>query len=250
MISSNMHNFLDDLKWQIEAGIDEAISELPLNFSEDNIKSEDSIKKENKKTENISSTNIDQLKNFNHLYEYLTNSIDCELKNISKNLNKIQGNLNSKIMIITNIPSPEEDKEGKVLVGKRYDLFINILSSINLSLDSICYTPVIPWKTPGERDLNEVEIDLLLPFIKKQIEIINPKILIFLGADPLKYILQKDDGILNSRGNFLHYKNNDSTISCLPILAPDFLMRRPEYKRETWNDLIMLSEKIKELNLQ
>ena len=153
-------------------------------------------------------------------------------------------------MIITNIPSPEEDKEGKVLVGKSYDLFINILSSINLSLDSICYTPVIPWKTPGERDLNEVEIDLLLPFIKKQIEIINPKILIFLGADPLKYILQKDDGILNSRGSFLHYKNNDSTISCLPILAPDFLLRRPEYKRETWNDLIMLSEKIKELNLQ
>ena len=244
MISSNMHNFLDDLKWQIEAGIDEALSDSPLNFSED------STKKENKKIENISSTNLDQLKNFNDLYEYLANSVDCELKNISKNLNKIQGNLNSKIMIITNIPSPEEDKEGKVLVGKSYDLFINILSSINLSLDSICYTPVIPWKTPGERDLNEVEIDLLLPFVKKQIEIINPKILIFLGADPLKYILQKDNGILNSRGSFLNYKNNDSTISCLPILAPDFLLRRPEYKRETWNDLIMLSEKIKELNLQ
>tara|TARA_B100000886_G_scaffold80333_1_gene52243 strand:- start:3039 stop:3758 length:720 start_codon:yes stop_codon:yes gene_type:complete len=239
-----MHNFLDDLKWQIEAGIDETISDSTLNFSEN------SRKKENKKTENISSSNLDQLKNLNHLYAYLENSIECELKNISKNLNKIQGNLNSKIMIITNIPSPEEDKEGKVLVGKSYDLFVNILSAINLSLDSICYTPIIPWKTPGERDLNEVEIDLLLPFIKKQIEIINPKILIFLGADPLKYILQKDDGILNSRGSFLYYKNNNSTISCLPILAPDFLMRRPEYKRETWNDLIMLSEKIKELNLQ
>ena len=244
MISSNMHNFLDDLKWQIEAGIDETISDSTLNFSEN------SRKKENKKTENISSSNLDQLKNLNHLYAYLENSIECELKNISKNLSKIQGNLNSKIMIITNIPSPEEDKEGKVLVGKSYDLFVNILSAINLSLDSICYTPIIPWKTPGERDLNEVEIDLLLPFIKKQIEIINPKILIFLGADPLKYILQKDDGILNSRGSFLYYKNNNSTISCLPILAPDFLMRRPEYKRETWNDLIMLSEKIKELNLQ
>ena len=244
MVPSNMHKILNDLKWQIEAGIDEVISEIPLKFSED------SIKKENKKTEDISSANLDQLMNFNDLYEYLANSIECELKNISKNLNKIQGNLNSKIMIITNIPSPEEDKEGKVLIGKSYDLFINILSSINLSLDNICYTPIIPWKTPGERELNESEIDLLLPFIKKQIEIINPKILIFLGADPLKYILQKDSGILNSRGSFLDYTFNDSTISCLPILAPDFLMRRPEYKRETWNDLIMLSEKIKELNLQ
>ena len=239
-----MYNFLDDLRWQIEAGIDEVISDSPLKFSENN------IKKENKKTENTSSANLDQLKNFNDLYEYLINSIDCELKNISKNLNKIQGNLNSKIMIITNIPSPEEDKEGKVLVGKSNDLFINILSSINLSLDSICYTPIIPWKTPGERELNKIEIDLLLPLIKKQIEIINPKILIFLGADPLKYILQEDSGILKSRGSFLDYTNNGSNISCLPILAPDFLIRRPEYKRETWNDLIMLSKKIKELNLQ
>ena len=244
MIPSNMYKFLDDLKWQIEAGIDEVISDSPLKFSKDN------IRKENKKPENTYSANLDQLKNLSDLYEYLSNSTECELKNISKNLSKIQGNLNSKIMIITNIPSPEEDKEGKVLVGKSYDLFINILSSINLSLDSVCFTPVIPWKTPGERDLNRIEIDLLLPFIKKQIEIINPKILIFLGADPLKYILQKDNGILNSRGSFLDYKYSETNISCLPILSPDFLIRRPEYKRETWNDLIMLSEKIKELNLQ
>jgi DNA polymerase len=244
MVASNMHKILNDLKWQIEAGIDEVISETPMRFYEDN------IIKENKKTENTSPANLDQLMNLNDLYEYLSSSIECELQNISKNSIKIQGNLNSKIMIITNIPSPEEDKEGKVLIGKNYNLFINILSSINLSLDSLCFTPIIPWKTPGERELNENEIELLLPFIKKQIEIIKPRILIFLGADPIKYILQKDTGILNSRGSFLDYTYGDSTISCLPILTPDFLIRRPEYKRETWNDLIILSKKIKELNLQ
>ena len=233
-----MHKLLDNLKWQIESGIDEVISDSPLKFSKDS-----------EKTKNSYSINLDKF-NLSDLYEYLKNSIECELKNISKNLSKIQGNLNSKIMIITNIPSPEEDKKGKVLVGKNYDLFINMLSSINLSLDSICYAPIIPWKTPGERELNNSEIDLLLPFIKKQIEIINPKILIFLGADPLKYILQKDNGILNSRGSFLDYTYNDKTIPCLPILAPDFLIRRPEYKRETWNDLIILLKEIKELNLQ
>ena len=233
-----MHKLLDNLKWQIESGIDEVISDSPLKFSKDN-----------EKTKNSYSINLDKF-NLSDLYEYLKNSIECELKNISKNLNKIQGNLNSKIMIITNIPSLEEDKKGKVLVGKNYDLFINMLSSINLSLDSICFTPIIPWKTPGERELNNSEIDLLLPFIKKQIEIINPKILIFLGADPLKYILQKDNGILNSRGSFLDYTYNDKTIPCLPILTPDFLIRRPEYKRETWNDLIILLKEIKELNLQ
>jgi len=244
MLSSNMYKFLDDLKWQIEAGIDEVISETPLSFFEDN------QVKENKKTENTPFSNLDQIENFNDLYKYITNSIECELKDISKNSIKIQGNLNSKIMIITNVPSPEEDKEGKILVGKSYDLFINIFSSINLFPDSLSFTPIIPWKTPGERELNESEIELLLPLIKKQIEIIKPKILIFLGADPIKYIFQKDSGILNLRGSFLDYTYGDTTISCLPILAPDFLIRRPEYKRETWNDLIMLSEKIKELNLQ
>ena len=61
---------------------------------------------------------------------------------ISKNLINIQGNLDSKIMIITNIPSSEEDKEGKVLVGENYDLFINILSSINLSLNDFIFSRV------------------------------------------------------------------------------------------------------------
>ena len=107
MVASNMHKILNDLKWQIEAGIDEVISETPMRFYEDN------IIKENKKTENTSPANLDQLMNLNDLYEYLSSSIECELKNISKNSIKIQGNLNSKIMIITNIPSPEEDKEGK-----------------------------------------------------------------------------------------------------------------------------------------
>ena len=99
-----MHKLLDNLKWQIESGIDEVISDSPLKFSKDN-----------EKTKNSYSINLDKF-NLSDLYEYLKNSIECELKNISKNLNKIQGNLNSKIMIITNIPSPEEDKKGKVLV--------------------------------------------------------------------------------------------------------------------------------------
>ena len=239
-----MHKFLDDLKWQVEAGINEVISDSPITSYEDN-----KIKVD-KKTENTFSNNLNNFDNYNDLYKYLSNSIECELKNISKNSIRTQGNLNSKIMMITNIPSPLEDKEGKVLVGKNYNLFINILSSINLSIDNLCFTPIIPWKTPGERELNKSEIELLVPFIKKQIEIIKPKILIFLGADPIKYILQKDIGILNSRGSFLNYRYGDKTIPCLPILTPEFLIRRPEYKRETWNDLIMLSKKIKELNLQ
>ena len=118
-----------------------------------------------------------------------------------------------------------------------------------MSLNDLCIAPIIPWKTPGERELKGDEIELLIPIVEKQIEIIKPEILIFLGADPIKYILKKDEGILSLRGNFIEYKNNKINTICLPILAPDFLIRRPEYKRETWNDLLMIKEKIEELNL-
>ena len=243
MTQTNMHKILNDLKWQIEAGIDEVISDKPIVFSNEK------NSRENKKIKNVSSKSLDQFQSINDLSNYFKNSIECELKDISKNSINIQGNLDSKIMIITNIPSPEEDKEGRVLVGENYDLFINILSSINLSLNDLCIAPIVPWKTPGERELKEDEIELLIPLIEKQIEIIKPKILILLGADPIKYLLKKDEGILSLRGNFINYKNNKINIICLPILAPDFLIRRPEYKRETWNDLLMFIEKIKELNL-
>ena len=113
----------------------------------------------------------------------------------------------------------------------------------------LCIAPIVPWKTPGERELKEDEIELLIPLVEKQIKIIKPKILILLGADPIKYLLKKNEGILSLRGNFIEYKNDKINIICLPILAPDFLIRRPEYKRETWNDLLMFLEKIKELNL-
>ena len=97
-----MHKILNDLKWQIEAGIDEVISDEPIVFSnEKNIK-------ENKKIKNVSSISLDQFQNINDLNNYLNNSIECELRDISKNSINIQGNLDSKIMIITNIPSPEE----------------------------------------------------------------------------------------------------------------------------------------------
>ena len=93
MIQTNMHKILNDLKWQIEAGIDEVISDKPIVFSnEENIK-------ENKKIKNVSSKNLDQFQNIHDLRNYLKNSIECEPKDISKNSINIQGNLDSKIMI-------------------------------------------------------------------------------------------------------------------------------------------------------
>ena len=101
-------------------------------------------------------------------------------------------------------------------------------------------------KTSSSNTLTSEEKIMLLPIIKKHIEIINPKILIFLGLEPIKYLLD-NDGMMKMRGKWLNYNLEEKSIECLPILDPGFLIRRPEYKRETWNDILSLKEKIKEL---
>ena len=170
----------------------------------------------------------------------------CDLQKSSKNLIFSEINNDFKIMIISNIPDTDEDNLGEPIVEKNGELFDKILNAANLSRSSVYITPIIPWRIPGNRDLSDEEKSICIPIIKKQIEIINPKILILLGSDPLKYLLD-DDGMMKKRGKWLEYHQNKKIIVCLPILDPSFLIRRPEYKRETWNDILNLKEKIKEL---
>ena len=88
---------------------------------------------------------------------------------------------------------------------------------------------------------------LLLPILKKHIEIINPKDSHSARLRPIKILTKYNDGMIKKRGKWLDYSQEDLSIPCFPILDPEFLLRRPEYKRETWSDIIILEKKIKEL---
>ena len=99
----------------------------------------------------------------------------------------------------------------------------------------------------AEIQLKFNEIDYSLEILKKHIEIINPKILILLGSDPLKYLLDDDDGMMKKRGKWLNYIFGEQSLPCLTLLDPGFLIRRPEYKRETWKDILNLKDRIEEL---
>ena len=176
----------------------------------------------------------------------LNNSI-CDLQRSSKNLVFSDGNSHSSIMIISGTPDSNEDNSGIPIREKNGELFNNILSAANLTRSSVYIAPIIPWKIPGNRDLTNEERIVLLPIIKKHIELIDPKILIFVGLDPIKYLLN-DDRMMKMRGKWLNYSLKDKSIECMSILDPGFLIRRPEYKRETWNDILSLKEKFKELS--
>ena len=245
----SMHKLLDDLKWQIEAGIDDLIGDQPN--KKENSKVESILVKEiSKPTESSLGISIKgglhETRTVEELKDFLLNNNICDLQKSSKNLVFSDGDSNSNIMIISGTPDSNEDNEGMPIIEKKGELFNNILSAANLTRSLVYIAPIIPWKINGNRDLTSEEKIVLLPIVKKHIEIINPKILIFLGLEPIKYLLD-NDGMMKMRGKWLNYNLEEKSIECLPILDPGFLIRRPEYKRETWNDILSLKEKIKEL---
>ena len=246
----SMHKLLDDLKWQIEAGIDDTLGDQPN--KKENLKVEDSFKKKISGPLELPNDisikgSLDKIKTTEKLKSFLLNNSICDLQKSSKNLVFSDGDSNSSIMIITGIPDSNEDNSGIPIMEKNGELFNNILSSANLTRSLVYIAPIIPWKIPGNRDLTDEERIVLLPIIKKHIELIDPKILIFVGLDPIKYLLD-DDGMMKIRGKWLNYSLKEKSIECMPILDPGFLIRRPEYKRETWNDILNLKEKFKELS--
>ena len=250
-----MHKLLDDLKWQIEAGVDNAISEeinkkLDKKVISDNQynNNEEIVSLPGKPEESsFPKKGLEKIHTLEDLERFINSSDFNDFKKIAKNTIFFDGNSKSKIMVICNIPDSNEDNLGQSLVAEKGDLFDNIISSIGLSRQSLYITSIIPWKIVGNRDLSENEKIILMPIIKKHIEIIKPKIIILLGSDSLKYLLNLSDGIIKKRGEWLDYSQEDLSIPCFPILDPEFLLRRPEYKRETWSDIIILEKKIKEL---
>ena len=249
----NMRKLLDDLKWQIEAGIDVTIGDKPNNkFYQEEGNNQNHTNENSSKSSEIFENNslndeLKTIKTLEELKKILKENNFCNLQKSSKNLIFSDGDSNSNIMVISNNPDSSEDNLGKPLVEKNGELFNNILSAAGLSRSSVYITPVIPWKIPGERDLTLDEKNTLLPILKKHIEIINPKILILLGSDPLKYLLDDDDGMMKKRGKWLNYIFGEQSLPCLTLLDPGFLIRRPEYKRETWKDVLNLKDKIEEL---
>ena len=176
---------------------------------------------------------------------------NCELK---KNASKIvfsDGNNKSKIMIVGEGPGQKEDQEGKPFVGDAGMLLNKMLKSINIERKNVYITNVVPWRPPNNRTPNNEEIMACLPFIQKHIEIINPKLILLLGTTAAKTILNSNLSITKLRGNWHEYKsyNQEEVSYCLVTYHPAFLLRAPDNKKLSWEDLKLFKKRILNKNL-
>ena len=236
MNQSNKKN----LEFIVNSGVNYFLQDSPRNWFENEKKSELSnpiINAGDKKTK-IDEV-IEDLKVHN-----------SNLKKTAKNLVVYDGNLNTKVMLIGEAPGRDEDEQGIPFVGRAGQLLNKMLLAINLQREDVYITNVVNWRPPDNRTPNDEEILEFLPFLQRQIDIIKPKFIFLLGGVAAKAILSTPLSLGKLRGKWHDYKslNLDESIPTIASYHPAFLLRSPQYKKHSWEDLQMLQEKLKNVS--
>ena len=213
-----------------------------------------SIMNEEKKAYNIAIT----AENIKELQDLFQNFEGCSLKKTATNFIQFQGNKNTDILVIDGTPNPDEDKMGVSFVSKKGNLFDKILNAIGLKRDDIFIVNAVPWRPPGNRYPTEQEIKICRPFIFNLIKLIKPKIILCVGEVATNQILNLDKSIIKSRGKWHFLKSNsyfnnneiENNIYVLPTLGISYLLMRPDMKKEAWEDMKLLRNKIQEIKIK
>ena len=179
------------------------------------------------------------------------NSIeDCNLKDNSKNLIMGDGDINSPIMLIGETPGMNEDNLGKSFQGNVGDLLNKMLLAINISRDKIYSTYSINFRPPEDRKPTTQEIKRYSSFLKEHISIINPKIIILMGSTAMEAVTGINDRISNERGKWKEIILKNKSFLIMITFSPSYLVRFPENKKYSWEDLKKIKQKIKDLNIK
>ena len=174
---------------------------------------------------------------------------NCELKKSATNIVFADGNPKAKIMLIGEGPGSNEDQEGLPFVGRAGALLDKMLASINLDRKNVYITNVVNYRPPENRRPTEEEIAKYLPYLKKHIEIINPKILVLLGSTALNAIVGNEVVISKARGKWIEKQFGECKTSIIVTFHPAFLMRQPAQKKMAWIDLKMIRERKSKLKI-
>jgi len=179
------------------------------------------------------------------------NSIeDCVLKQNSKNLILGDGNLNSSIMLIGEAPGPEEDTSGKSFKGETGDLLDKMLGAINIQRQNIYLSYAINFRPPEDRKPTSQEIKRYSRYVKEHISIIDPKIVILMGSTAMEAVTSITNKISSERGNWKEIIIENKTYPLIITFNPSYLIRFPENKKHSWEDLKKLKKKIEDLKLK
>ena len=201
-----------------------------------------------KKVNNINK--IDKEKELNELKLQINSIIDCDLKNNSKKIVLGDGNINSPIMLVGEAPGMEEDSAGLTFLGEVGDLLKNMLNAINIKKENIYSTYAVNFRPPEDRKPTSTEIKRYSHFLQKQISIIKPKIIILMGSSAMESLTGLNSKISTERGKWKEVIVQNTTYNVIITFNPSYLLRVPENKKYSWEDLKKIKQKIIDLKLK
>jgi uracil-DNA glycosylase family 4 len=169
----------------------------------------------------------------------------CGLKETALNLCFADGSPQARLMLIGEAPGAEEDRQGKPFVGASGKLLDRMLATIGLDRRSVYITNVIYWRPPGNRSPTQAEIAACQPFLERQIALLEPALIVFVGGIAARALLGVNEGVTKLRGRRFTYGAQDGrSIPAMVMFHPAYLLRTPAQKRLAWRDLLAIRSQL------
>jgi DNA polymerase len=166
----------------------------------------------------------------------------CALKATASQLVFADGNPQARVMFVGEAPGRDEDIEGLPFVGRSGKLLDRMLAAIGLDRTSVYIANIVPWRPPGNRTPTPQESQICLPFVLRQIELVDPDILVCLGGPSAQTLLATKEGITRTRGRWFAFDTGKREIKAMPTFHPAFLLRSPLQKRFAWRDFLAIKK--------
>lgn len=156
-----------------------------------------------------------------------------------------RGDPSAPLMIVGEGPGAEEDAQGAPFVGRAGQLLDRMLAAAGLT-GRVFVTNTVFWRPPGNRAPSPAEQAVCAPLLERAIELVQPRMLLVLGASAAKALLKKDEGILSLRGRWFEWRSHSGNLELpvMPTLHPAFLLRQPAAKKKVWSDLLTATERL------
>ena len=184
------------------------------------------------------------------LKEKIKSIEDCELKKFAKNIVFNDGNPKSQIMLVGEGPGEKEDIQGKPFVDEAGILLNKMLNAIKIKREDVYITNVVNYRPPNNRKPEISEINRYSVFLREHISIINPKILILMGSTAMEALFGQKLKISKERGKWKELIINQKTYLTILTFHPAYLLRQPDQKKFSWDDLKTIRKKIDELKIK
>ena len=178
------------------------------------------------------------------LYEDLSGCQRCRLCEHRTNVVPGEGNPNARLMFIGEGPGQEEDRQGRPFVGRSGELLTRMIHAIGIERSEVYICNVVKCRPPQNRNPEPDEAEACLNYLRAQVALVRPKVIVLLGKVACRYTLGEEIFITREHGRWFERKGT----WFIPTFHPSALLRDPTKKRDAWDDFQKIREKLKEIS--